>query len=328
MPFDIGSLGMQAAGAGVGTILGLALEGHNDRRQLEQQGKLQAQQIQGQKEMGEFNLQQQLKLWEATNYSAQIEQMRKAGISPGLIYGMKGGGGTTAATQPGQVSGGIAANQSGEALASAGMGMQLGMMQAQRQLIEAQTENVKADTAKKTGIETRKGEAEIQSIGADIDNKIIQGRILKLEEQLQTAATKIAEGTIEEHIRIISQTAAKLDAEVTMAEAQNFIDQATKEAKVAKIVTDAVTATVQQQLLRSNIEVNAAEIRKMVADVAQGWENLSQKGQQIQIQQFAENLKAKFPTISQTLGRAFNDGIESIFKLLNKPREPHNQMNQ
>src|ERR1044072_4182703 len=105
MPFDIGALGQQVAGAGVGTKLGLALENHNDQRQYEQQQRLQELQIQGQKDMADYNRNNQIKMWEATNYPAQVNQLKLAGLNPGLMYGMGGGGGTTVGNATGSVSG-------------------------------------------------------------------------------------------------------------------------------------------------------------------------------------------------------------------------------
>ena len=41
-------------------------------------------------------------MWEKTNYAAQIEQMKKAGLSPGLMYGQAGAGGGTVSGAQGQ----------------------------------------------------------------------------------------------------------------------------------------------------------------------------------------------------------------------------------
>lgn len=326
MPFDIGTLGMQAASGAVGAGMGLLLEDHNDRRQLKQQGKLQELEIKGQKEMGEFNLQQQMKLWELTNYKAQAEQLEKAGLNRALLYGMSGGGGQTAAANTGNVSGGSAEGQSGEALAGGGMGMQLGMMAAQQELIKAQAENLKADTENKRGVERSEGEARIESIGQGISNAIIQGRIMKLEEQMKGVETEIAQGTKEEKIQTITHIATKLAAEVTMAEAQNMIDQATKEAKIQTIRTQAIGALLQNLMAKQNIKASQAQVRKWAVDIAQGWENLSQRGQEIQIRKFEAEIKANYPGIGNTLGRLLNDGVEEIFEGTNGGREKRQEV--
>jgi len=142
-----------AAGGIVGAGLGLALQGANDRRQLKQQGKLQALEIEGQKQMGIFNRQQQMQLWNDTNYSAQMEQLKKAGLNPGLMYGMGGGSGGTTQANTGNVTGGQAPQGGGEIMGMA-------MMQAQIRNINADTQQKEA-TTNKTGFEAKI--AEIQS---------------------------------------------------------------------------------------------------------------------------------------------------------------------
>ena len=85
----------QLASAG----LGLLLENHNDKRQIEQQQKLQQLQIQGQMQLGAFNQKLAKEMWEYTNYPAQVEQMKKAGLNVGLLYKGAGAGGTTSGGQ-------------------------------------------------------------------------------------------------------------------------------------------------------------------------------------------------------------------------------------
>ena len=82
MPFDLAGLGMQAAGTALDTIMGLAMEGHNDRRQLRQQGKLLEQQAGVDRRQAAFNQQLALATWRQTGPVALTEQLKKAGLSP------------------------------------------------------------------------------------------------------------------------------------------------------------------------------------------------------------------------------------------------------
>ena len=87
-----------------------------------------------------FNTAQAKEMWNKTNYEAQLKHMEAAGLNPGLMYGMGGSGGATTNTAPGNVS-------SGHATPSPniqGMGLQT---IAQIKLLEAQKENIEADTA-------------------------------------------------------------------------------------------------------------------------------------------------------------------------------------
>ena len=50
------------------------------------------------KAMANYNREQQMQLWRDTNYSAQVNELKKAGLSVGMMYGMGGAGGATTAT--------------------------------------------------------------------------------------------------------------------------------------------------------------------------------------------------------------------------------------
>lgn len=167
----LADFGIQAAQDVVGAGLGLALGGINDRRQLKQQRKLQRLEIEGQKEMLSHNMAAQLKMWQDTNYSAQMEQLKKAGLNPGMIYGMSGGGATTTGQASANVTGAHAPTGGGEAVAMASTAAQLGLMRAQKELIEAQT--------KKELAQVPVSEAQVPNIQADTENKILNQVILK-----------------------------------------------------------------------------------------------------------------------------------------------------
>ena len=59
-------------------IIGLGLGAYEDARQVKQQGRLNDGNKKYNQEMTIFNREQQMKMWEDTNYKAQREQMEKA----------------------------------------------------------------------------------------------------------------------------------------------------------------------------------------------------------------------------------------------------------
>ena len=80
----------------------------------------------------------ELQMWQDTNYSAQIDQMKKAGVNPALLYGQSGGGGTTTGGSTPGINGTGAPSGGGEILAMQGMGLQTQMMQANIELAKSQ----------------------------------------------------------------------------------------------------------------------------------------------------------------------------------------------
>ena len=113
-------------------------------RQHRNQRRLMDLQHQNQRDLNQQGHQLQMDMWNRTNYGAQVEHMKKAGLSPGLMYGMGGGGGTTAGSQGGgSASGGNAVQMHPMDMAN------LSLIKAQRDNIEADTKNKEADTGLK-----------------------------------------------------------------------------------------------------------------------------------------------------------------------------------
>ena len=79
------TLGMNAAGAAVDNTIGLLAGGIQGRRQMKWQGELMAKQLAIDKLKMEEQRKMQLQMWKDTNYAAQVEELKKAGLSTGLI---------------------------------------------------------------------------------------------------------------------------------------------------------------------------------------------------------------------------------------------------
>ncbi|UYD39187.1 MAG: DNA pilot protein [Wigfec virus K19_94] len=155
----------QIAAPIVGAGMGIMTGSYQDERQIKQQQKLTQMQKEANKELAKYGNELQFEMWNKTNYGAQIQHMKEAGLNPGLMYGMGGGGGTTTGSaSAGGVSGGTATGGSGEIGMGIQQGMQLALMQAQKENIEADTANKKVDADKKGGVDTLKTQEETRGI--------------------------------------------------------------------------------------------------------------------------------------------------------------------
>lgn len=149
---------------GVGEQIGFGLgelTGYNKKiaeRQVKQQQKLTDQQVAAQKELAQNAKELEYQQWLDTNYSAQVEQLKKAGLNPALVYGSAGEGGTTGAGGQGAATGGHASDEASRKLANiqnAELGLRLGRQ-------KAEIENIKADTMqKKAEAKTTEGSRDI-----------------------------------------------------------------------------------------------------------------------------------------------------------------------
>lgn len=288
MPFDIGALGQQAAGDVVGTGLGLLLEKHNDKRQLEQQQKLTDMQLGANMKMSDYNYAKQLQMWHDTNFSAQMQEMEKAGINPALIYGTSGGGATTIGSGSG--GGGISAGEAphgGHEIMDianqqkAAQIMQLELMQAQKQNIEADTANKQADTQNKPLV-GENIQASTASITQGIKNQQTEQQLKEAMITMQNLQNTITGDTLENTIAKINTETQNAYQALRSAQAQGDFDQSTLNDRINTVKTQAIGAILQNDLTkaktsetRSNIQVNSATINKMAQDIVQRGQEIS-----------------------------------------------------
>jgi hypothetical protein len=154
------------------------------------------QQYENQRKLNQQGHDLQMDMWNKTNYKAQLEHMKSAGLNPALMYGMGGSGGTTTGSQGG--------GSAVKANAQKQMAIEGLMAGAQTELLKAQVENVEADTQNKidenpninkkgnlldaqtqeklTEIDKKLGEI----ANLKVDNKIKQEQVLKVKQEVKT----------------------------------------------------------------------------------------------------------------------------------------------
>lgn len=299
MPVDPALIGMAANSAQQvqNTMLGLMMEGHNDKRQLKQQSKLQQLQIAGSKELTDYNYAKQLQMWKDTNFGAQLAEMKKAGLSPGLMYGGSGGGGATTGGGGGSVAGAQAPSGGGEVMA-----MMLNMQQqkAQIELMKAQTNKTNVEAGKIGGVDIQLAQTQIADLTQGIENKKAQKMLTDVQTHFQqlentykteTLQAAIAKTKFETDIALQTLNILKNDA---------IISEETWSVKVDMIQTQAAQMVLQNGLLESNVQVNEAQIQEImqriktqVKQLEQGDRALSQKDKDILIDQERNKLIEK-----------------------------------
>ena len=120
-------------------------------------------------------------MWNDTNYEAQMKHMMNAGLNPNTIYGGSGAGGATASTGSGGSAPSVqSTSQSGGLQAGIGQMSNLGMMKTQQELLQAQKENVEANT-NKTNIEASNIE---EPIVAGVSKTLAERDKTKIENEI------------------------------------------------------------------------------------------------------------------------------------------------
>lgn len=323
----IGTWAMQQAGqtasSAIDAGLGMVIGGFNDRRQLKQQEKLQRLQIAGQKEMSDYQFRKQLEMWEATGYGAQKRQLKEAGMNVGLMYGMGGGGGQTTGSASGNVTGGTAPSDGREAMTAMGMGMQMELLKAQKDLLVSQAEKNRAETTKTAGVDTTEGQTRIQMLEQGIDNARQKYEIGKLEMTLKNIENFEKQATQENRLDYIEYQTRMAMKQLEMVENEAYISSGTINDKIKIIQQEAIGAAIKNELTKAQVTATTEQINKMAQDILQGWRTIDINERKLALDKFSKELEANFPGISQTMGRVLNDAVESIFKLTEQTRGKH-----
>lgn len=190
-----------------------------------------------------------LQMWKDTNFGAQRDEMEKAGLSVGLMYGNGGGsaastaGGT--ATQPNAPK----TNPVEVALQQESMGLQLKQIEAQNRLANAEATKTIAEANKIAGVDT-KGQ-ELQNKWQEIENRIQTSRE-SIEQSNMKAAAANADKAVEDW------KMAVLDRE--------FLDK-TQEDRVTRLVSEIAKIQKEGSLAESATDVNYQTARKIEKEI-------------------------------------------------------------
>lgn len=277
-----GQVGAQAASEG----LGLLLQPLKNKQQAKQQERLNTINANTAKELAEYNYGLEMRKWNDTNYKAQVEQMKKAGINPALIYGMGGGGGATAQTGGAHMTG----TQAGTAQQSRG-GEGMGLMMAQIRNMEANTAKTIAEAEKLKTVDTEKTKAETSVIKLDAAF-YRQSFDQRLEELSRRIEKTLAESkNIDQNTGITGDTrnatVSKANSEALGAVLENIL------------VGEKTNATIQDiEESKARVGQMTTQINKWSQEIAQGWKELSLKEKQIKLDAIMKEVE----TVTKTKG--------------------------
>lgn len=304
MPNYADILGQQMAGQAAGGILGMMFGGINDQRQLRQQEDLQRLQIQGQKEMTDYGYKKQLQMWMDTNYQAQVQQLKKAGLNPALLYGMGGAGGATTGGGAGNVTGGQAPQGGGEIMQMAGMGIGTPLIMAQIEKTKAETENIKADTVNKP--------IQGKNVQADTENKLTQNEILEIENHIKGRTQNMAIAIIQTELQQKTEEfqIKANEKKISNETLQQQID--TVKAELAGIYIRNELTEIQKQATKMGIQVNQAQISTWATQLTQAQQNLNRQEAELQVKKFEADLKAQYPGLFNVIGERVNKALRNL----------------
>ena len=241
--------------------------------------------------------------------------MEKAGLSASLMYGGSGaGGGTT-----GSGGGGMPTGDTGSAQMMARMQAQA--MNADTVLKMATADKTKAETDKLKGADTDLINKQIESLTQGITNQKAQARLTSVQEDLAEFELATKQATFNDTVNQAHFIAQQAYQAMKIAGYEEQISKATVQQKIELVNTALTQGILQNASIKAGTEKTKAEINKMAEDVAQAWKALELKGQEVDVKQFSEEIKANYPSIINVLGKEVDDGISNLYNLFKKGRQ-------
>lgn len=250
--------------AGVDIGMGLITQGINNRNQLKQQGKLNEQQFSIDGRALARQKAAELQQWKDTSYGAQVAEMKKANLSPGLAYGGSGAGGATVGGGAPSVNAPKANNE----------GMDL-MTVAQRKLIEAQTRNIEADTAKKSGVDTE---------------------LTKWQARQAMNVSQFYVDTYEDNY-------GKVKAELEILENQAKTSHETQSTDVKLKQAELVGLGIANELKRAQKDLTEEQMKATVEMVKQKWQEVNIKQGHLDLDKFIKDVKESTKLTTESIIR-------------------------
>lgn len=267
----------------LGSWLGIG-EKRQDRRQLEQQGKLNRQGAETAKDLADYEQNLKLKMWKDTNYTAQLAEAEKAGVSKAAAIGGSGTG--TQGASVGGVPSGTAADAASSMNAATGRGAAGLQTAAQLNLMKAQADNLNADTRVKNTDADKKAGVDTDNVKADTDNKILDNLRGRLEYEIRNNSK-------DDVSKQIQAATSKAISEAQSATSTARVGLETQDATINKIKQEAIGAMIQNAAMKQNIELDKAKINEIAVKLQQGWaeQEIAKRGQDVSKENMEELTK-------------------------------------
>ena len=268
---------MAGLGIGMGLISGAigAISRHEaERKQFQNEKELMGLQHAYNKDAAAYTQGLQKEMWDYTNYENQVKHMKAAGLNPALLYGMSGGGGSTAGSAQ-------TAGVNNPGTQAVGMGLEAAQLMSNIRLTNAQADKAKAEAEKTSGVDTDLARAQenLTNFNArlselkgyltqeDIDNAKLYGDKLVQEVRLLENQADIAEETKQNEIEMSAQKLLNMQWEGFLKQMQGELTA--EEVKIAKEKIEMmwyglITNRRNSDAAKENAYTNARELNELV----------------------------------------------------------------
>lgn len=253
-----------------------------------------------------------MRKWNETNYGAQVEHLRKAGLNIGLMYGQAGQGGQSQAIK---ADGGNSGNMGAGSLMGIGMKtpIEVALAKSQIELQESQADKNKAEATKISGVDTDEATTRIASLTQGISNQKAEKELIDIQTSMQKTLTDIQNATKDSQIEQAMWNVKRQMFETYSIGLQNKVDEQTVNDKVNIIKYSAIQEALNNELIKANIgktkeetKAIAENIMQKWKEISQGWVKLNQGERDLAIKKFKEEIAAEYPDVWKVGGNITN----------------------
>lgn len=276
-----------------------------------------------QKEYSNFLHGLSMKNWNETNYGAQMDHLKKAGLNPALMYAQGGQGGST-----GNFSSSVDQGLSHFNMSGIQTGLQIEQQKAMIDNIKADTEAKKADAGKK--------DVETKSLTQGIENQKTINELNKVQKELLDVGLKKENETYQSYLDRYEAETNKAIGDAEIALSQAHVDTNTRNEKIEILKNEAINTALQGELTFAQIEKLNTEVKKIIHDIlkiehdkAVDWAKIANDKQKLIIEAVNTKIKEEYPGVQNVIGGQMMKLSEFISKLnSNKSVFPSRRINE
>jgi hypothetical protein len=138
----------------LGMIGGMGYDHSNERRNYRNERNLAEQQYGHQRGLNQQGHDLQMDMWNKTNYGAQVDHMKNAGLNPALMYGSAGQGGTTGSQTGGSASKGNSQMRKAMDIGNMLVGAEIKLKKALAGTEDKKQQDLQSQIDKRDGVDT------------------------------------------------------------------------------------------------------------------------------------------------------------------------------
>lgn len=310
----------EIANMALGSLLGGIGQNRRNEKQLEQQDKLLGIQSKWNKDMYDYQQQKQIEMANALGSKWQVEQLKNAGLSVGLMSSKGGLQPTLGGGAPS-----VGANQAQQQQSFMDMAAQA----ANIKLMNAQAEKATAEANKTAGVDTEKTTTEIKSLTQGMNESRAKTRLIDFQADSEEYNVNLKHDTYEQLVEQTKIATKNAVQGLRLLQNQSDYNEQTYNERVKLVTGELLSQELTNkalELARDKTQGEIDQIRQNIAaskaTISQGWQKLSQEAQKIGIDWFNANVNQQnaMSNAAQASAAGLNAGTNRINAATNAAR--------